>query len=81
MPLLNIWWRAFRLVTLVALNVVQVSGGHYAVAFVSGGAVSFSWWINAKTAAHSDVAGGQYAYAFGAACGTVVGMWLGQLWR
>jgi hypothetical protein len=79
-PLLAIWWRAFQIVTCTALNVVQVSGGHYYMAFGTGGLLSFIWWTNTRTAAHSDVAGARFAYAFGAACGTMFGMFLGRLY-
>lgn len=79
-PLLYIWWRAFSIVTLTALNVTQVSGGHYYMAFGTGGTLSFVWWINTRTAASSNVRGGQMAYAFGAGCGTVFGMFLGRLY-
>ncbi len=76
---LLIWWRAFSIVTVTALNVVQVSGHHYVTAFFTGGLLSFIWWINTRTAAHSEARWGRAAYTFGAACGTVMGMWLGEL--
>jgi len=77
--LVAIWWRAFLIVAITAINVVQVASGHYYTAFVSGGLLSFVWWGNTRTAALSEVRGGQWAYAFGAACGTVTGMALGRL--
>lgn len=78
--LADVWRRAFTIVTLTSLNVTQVSGGHYAVAFITGGALSFVWWRNTRTAATSIVPGAQWAYALGAACGTVFGMYLGRLY-
>lgn len=77
--LLVIWWRAFLIVSITGANVVQISRGHHAAAFCTGGALSFVWWMNARTAAKSEVRGGQWAYAFGAACGTVTGMTIGRL--
>ncbi len=77
-PLLTIWWRAFSIVSVTALNVVEISGGHYFTAFFTGGLLSFIWWTNARTAAHSNAAHGRYAYALGAACGTMVGMFVGR---
>lgn len=62
-----------------ALNVTNVSRGHYGLAFVSGGLLSFIWWSNARTAARSDLSYAAWAYALGAACGTVTGMMLGRL--
>ena len=76
--LLPIWWRAFLIVSITAVNVTQIAGGHYGAAFCTGGALSFVWWSNARTAARSDVRGGQTAYALGAACGTVTGMLIGR---
>jgi hypothetical protein len=75
-----IWWRAFSIVSVTALNVTQISGHHFYTAFWTGGLLSFIWWKNARAAAHSTHPYGQYAYAFGAACGTVCGMVLGKLY-
>jgi hypothetical protein len=75
----SIWWRAFSIVSVTAVNVTQISAGHYAAAFCTGGLLSFIWWVNARTAAKSEARGGQWAYAFGAACGTVTGMFLGRV--
>lgn len=77
--LVIVWWRAFKIVTLTALNVVQVSGGHYYMAWMTGGLLSYVWWANTRTAAHSNVPGAQFSYALGAACGTVFGMFLGRV--
>ena len=78
MSYLAIFGRAFTLVGLTALNVRLVSRGQYAPAFVTGGALSAVWWFAAHSAANSKLRGAWFAYALGAACGTVVGMWLGS---
>ncbi len=64
---------------MTALNVVQVSGHHFAAAFCTGSILSWIWWANTRTASKSDVQLAQLAYAFGAGCGTVFGMWLGLI--
>lgn len=79
--LAHFWWRAFLIVFCTSLNVTQIALGHYATAFVTGGILSFVWWGNTRSAAHTDAPGAQYAYAFGAACGTVCGMALGRWWN
>ena len=76
---LVIWWRAFSIVTCTALNVTQIAGGHYGRAFCTGALLSFIWWANTRTAARSEHPAAQWAYACGAGCGTVFGMWLGRL--
>lgn len=75
-----VWFRAFGIVTCTALNVVQVSHRHFLPAFFTGSLLSFIWWANTRTASSSNAPGAQAAYAFGAGCGTVFGMWLGGLW-
>ena len=60
---------------------VLVSNHYYAESFLSGGLLSYIWWGNSRTAAHSDVRYAQLTYAFGAACGTLNGMLLGTLWQ
>lgn len=74
------FFRAFVIVTLTALNVTQVSSGNYLSAFFTGGALSWVWWGNTRTANRDDSSGAQLAYALGAACGTVTGMMIGGLW-
>lgn len=81
MLLFKVYWRAFLIVTCTALNVTQVSQHHFISAFFTGGLLSFVWWANTKSAAHTDLRGAQYVYALGAACGTVFGMFLGGIWR
>lgn len=77
--LLFVWWKAFSIVTMTALNVTQVTAHNYGVAFITGSILSFIWWINTRTAAHSDATGAHLAYTLGAGCGTVCGMYLGSL--
>ena len=77
----KIWWRSFSIVTCTALNVVQVSQQRFIYAFFTGSLLSYIWWMNTRTAATSNVAGAQLAYAFGAGCGTIFGMYLGGLIR
>ena len=74
---LSIFARAFIIVALTAGNVRLVSDGRYAWAFFTGGCLSAVWWGNAGLAAHhrEDRSLG-LAYALGAACGTVTGMWI-----
>lgn len=73
-----LWFRAFAIVSITACNVVNVSRGHFGLAFVSGGALSCIWWGNTRSAAHSSLVWGRWAYGFGAACGTVAGMAVGR---
>jgi hypothetical protein len=71
---LHVFGRGFLLVCLTASNVAQVAGGHWHGAFVNGFLISWLWWRNSRTAAHSDAKYGQGAYALGAGLGTVAGM-------
>jgi uncharacterized membrane protein YoaK (UPF0700 family) len=74
-----IFLRGFVIVALVALNVRNVAGGDYALAFVTGCAISVCWWLNAGLA--SEARKNRSAalwYGLGAGCGTVVGMWVGK---
>jgi hypothetical protein len=75
--LLTVWWKAFSIVTCTSLNVVQIANHNYIGAFFTGGLLSFVWWGNTKTAAHSTGKAARYAYALGAACGTLLGMIIG----
>lgn len=68
--------RGLLQVTLVSLNVTQVAQGHYVGAFVVGGMISAVWWANSSKH-REDVPGAGAVYAFGAAVGTVTGMWIG----
>ena len=73
MTYLRLFLRGFVLVALTAMNVRQVSQGHYHGAFIVGGLISLVWWQNSSKH-RPDVKGAGVAYALGAACGTVAGM-------
>jgi hypothetical protein len=75
MTYLRLWLRGFILVALVAANTRQIAAGDYFGAFLVGGCISFVWWANSSKD-RPDAKGAGAAYAFGAACGTVAGMWL-----
>jgi len=77
---LSIFGRAWLIVFLTAANVGFISRGEYVAAFVTGGMLSYVWWTNSRTAAHSTLRFGRIVYAFGAACGTVSGMALARWW-
>lgn len=79
MRLLRTAFRGWLIVTLTAANVRFIAGGVYPEAFVTGCAISWTWWANAHRAAHDNVRGAQAAYAIGAGVGTVCGMLLGRL--
>jgi hypothetical protein len=65
-------------VTLVSSNVKQVVGGHYIGAFFIGGGISLCWAYNVRgMVLNTKLA--PFAYAFGAAVGTVVGMFLADI--
>lgn len=73
---LNTFTRAFAIVTCTAMNVRQVSQGHYWGALLVGFLISWFWFKNARSAAHDTAPLLRETYAAGAACGTVFGMWL-----
>lgn len=75
---LVIFLRGFVIVTLTSINVGQIAGRHWGGAFLGGVGISFVWWINAHTAAHSDARLGRECYALGAGVGTVTGMLIVQ---
>lgn len=77
--MIRVFLRAYTIVTLTALNVSQVAAHHYTGAFFTGGTLSYVWWTNTKTAANVPGETAHWAYALGAACGTVSGMVLGRL--
>jgi hypothetical protein len=72
----RIWLRGFLLVALVAMNTRQVASGQYGGAFICGGLISLVWWSNSSKH-REDIQGAGPVYAFGAAVGTITGMWLG----
>lgn len=71
--------RAWLMVTLVALNTVQIAHGRVLSAIVVGGLISFVWFINASIAGRTTlpVVPAALAYAAGAMAGTATGMWIG----
>lgn len=79
MAYLSLFARGFAQVALVSANVVQIARSQYVGAFAVGCAISFVWWTNAHSAAHSDLRWGRPVYALGAGCGTVFGMLVGGL--
>lgn len=74
----GLFWRGFLIVTLTAFNVRSISHGAYVAALLGGFGISFVWFGNSRTAAHSDLRWAREVYAFGAALGTIFGMWLGD---
>ena len=74
----RLFWRGALIVFLTALNVGQIAGRHYGGAFLGGCAISFVWYMNSRTAAHSTARFGREAYALGAGIGTVLGMAITQ---
>ena len=77
--MITLFFTAFLQVFLVALNVVHISTGRYAWAFLTGFAISWVWWLNAHSAAHEAGMLPQLVYAAGAGCGTISGMAIGAL--
>lgn len=74
----NQFGRGCLLVTLTAFNVSHIAAGDFRWAFVTGGAISWLWWGNSRSAAWENLPWSRWAYASGAACGTVLGMWLAR---
>lgn len=68
--------RGFAIVAVTAANVAQIAGRHYGGAFLCGCLISWLWWLNAQGAARGELAGLREAYALGAGCGTVAGIYL-----
>jgi len=68
--------RGFLIVTLTSANIGQIAQRHWGGAFLGGCAISFVWFGNSKTAAHSDARFGRECYALGAGLGTLFGMFL-----
>lgn len=74
----SLFGRAFLQVALVALNVSQIAKGNYGGAFLVGGAISWIWFKNARSAAHVELPGAALVYAAGAGVGTVMGIFLSR---
>jgi len=75
----SLFGRAFLVVLLTAANVRFIAAGSVLAMFVTGWAISYVWWWNSRTAAHSPLRGAVWAYSMGAGCGTVAGWWLAGL--
>lgn len=78
---LTLFAGAFCQVAAVAANTRIIALGSAGAAFWTGGLVSWIWFANTRRCAHAEGLLARSVYCFGAACGTVVGMWLGSLWR
>lgn len=76
--LAKLFLSGFLIVTCQAVNVYQISRLHYPGALTAGFLISWIWWTNAGSAARTKSRATQFAYASGAACGTVFGMALSQ---
>ena len=76
--LCRVFFQAMGIVTLTALNVVQVSQGRYLHAVVVGCGISALWWANSK-ASRPEGLRFHVAYTVGAGCGTLLGMFIGRL--
>ena len=75
--MIRVFLRGFAIVFLTALNVTQVSRGHYLGALLVGFGISFVWYGNSQSANDRRSRTAQVTYACGAACGTICGMWVG----
>lgn len=74
----RLFMRGFVIVALTAWNVRHIAALQYPWAFAGGFGISFVWWGNSRGAAHSELRWAREVYALGAACGTLLGMWLGR---
>jgi uncharacterized membrane protein YdjX (TVP38/TMEM64 family) len=74
--LAKLFGRAFVMVFLVSANTVQISQRQYAGAFLCGCLISLVWYLNVGKASHDQRWQAVLAYALGAGCGTVCGMWI-----
>lgn len=75
---LRLFARGFVIVALTSWNVRHIAALQYPWAFAGGFGISFIWFTNSRTAAHSEVTWAREVYAIGAALGTMFGMWLGS---
>lgn len=71
---LTILWRGCVIVFFTAMNVRFISRRRYLLAFLTGFAISATWWLNAHAAAVSDRPMAWCVYGLGAAAGTLAGM-------
>jgi hypothetical protein len=79
--LASIFGRAFLQVALVSANVSFLAQHNGPMAFATSFGLSYTWWGNARSAAHVQHPWARYSYALGAAVGTVTGMVLAGYWR
>lgn len=70
----RVFLRGFLQVSLVAANTRAIAQLHYEHAFVLSTLISLVWWSN-SSGQREQFRGAGTIYAFGAAVGTVVGMW------
>jgi hypothetical protein len=71
--------RGWLMVSLVALNTIQISHGRIVGAMAVGFCISFLWWANSSKA-RPDGKWAGVVYASGAAVGTLTGMLIGWRW-
>lgn len=76
--LVNLFLRAFVVVSCVAANTRQIATGRYGGAVCCGFLISFLWWRNAGRASEDRSTVAAVAYGLGAAAGTALGMWLAR---
>ena len=76
MNLLRVFGRAYLIVSLTGANVAFIASRQWAAMWLTGVAISFVWWTNSRVANRTDGPLAQWAYAIGAGCGTVTGVWL-----
>jgi hypothetical protein len=75
----SVFIRGWLMVSLVALNTVQVAHGRTMPAVAVGFCISWLWWTNSSKH-RSEAKWAAVVYAAGAATGTLTGMWIGWHW-
>jgi hypothetical protein len=71
--------RGWLMVSLVALNTIQIAHGRTGQAVAVGFCISWLWWTNSSKE-RCDAKGAGLVYAAGAALGTLTGIWIGSNW-
>lgn len=66
--------RGYLIVLITTINVGQIAAHHVFGGFITGGVLSWVWWENTHSAAHSDIPHARLAYALGAAFGNASGI-------